>query len=35
MATYAGVRPGRKGLLELLDAAEEFVETTRHAEPAP
>lgn len=35
LATYAGVRPDRAGLLALLDAAEEFVETTRHVEPAP
>ena len=33
LATYAGVHPGRKGLLKLLDAAEDFVETTRHEEP--
>jgi len=34
LATYAGVRPDRKGLIALLDAAEEFVETTCHDEPA-
>ncbi|GJM22850.1 MAG: hypothetical protein DHS20C15_27650 [Planctomycetota bacterium] len=34
LATYAGVHPGRQGLIELLDAAEGFVETTRHTEQA-